>query len=61
MSYRIPTHLGFHVPPPMNSAATSGAQPVWKGTFVVSGLRASDTASNVEIYVKGIDLDMGDW
>jgi len=62
MSYRVPTHLGTYVPPPAGVVNnTQDLRAPWKGSFVVSGLRPSDTASNVEIHVQGIDIDLGHW
>jgi hypothetical protein len=36
-----------------------GTQP-WRGNFVVSGLRPSDRAGNIEITVSAVEID-GDW
>ncbi|PBK94858.1 hypothetical protein ARMGADRAFT_69656 [Armillaria gallica] len=59
MTYRLPSNLESFVPPPaaQTSAPTSALTHPWRGTFIVSGMRASDKSSNQEIRVTAVETD----
>lgn len=62
MVTRLPTHLDAVIPPPLPSLQTqevhvSTLLKPWRGIFLVSGTRASDISSNVEIRVTGVETD----
>ncbi|KAJ3891510.1 hypothetical protein GG344DRAFT_23735, partial [Lentinula edodes] len=62
MVTRLPTHLDAVIPPPPPSLQTqevhvSTLLKPWRGIFLVSGTRASDISSNVEIRVTGVETD----
>lgn len=56
MVFRLPTQLESFIPPPAIQAPNAAVGP-WKGQFLVSGTRASDVASNVQIRVTGVETD----
>lgn len=59
MVFRLPTQLESFVPPPANqepNVADAVLTP-WRGQFLVSGTRASDRGSNVQIRVTGVETD----
>ncbi|KAG7448444.1 uncharacterized protein BT62DRAFT_706570 [Guyanagaster necrorhizus] len=59
MTYRLPSNLESFVPPPaaQSSGPTSALTHPWRGTFIVSGMRASDKSSNQEIRVTAVETD----
>ncbi|KAJ3785073.1 hypothetical protein GGU10DRAFT_293017 [Lentinula aff. detonsa] len=60
MVTRLPSHLDALVPPsPPSSQDLSESTLIkpWRGLFLVSGTRASDISSNVEIRVTGVETD----
>ncbi|KAK0219867.1 hypothetical protein IW262DRAFT_1460980 [Armillaria fumosa] len=59
MTYRLPSNLESFVPPPaaQTSAPTSALTHPWRGTLIVSGMRASDKSSNQEIRVTAVETD----
>ncbi|KAF9076915.1 hypothetical protein BDP27DRAFT_1414050 [Rhodocollybia butyracea] len=58
MVTRLPTHLDALVPPPsLQSPSHSALLRPWRGFFLVSGTRASDLSSNVEIRVTAVETD----
>ncbi|KAK0454142.1 uncharacterized protein EV420DRAFT_622496 [Desarmillaria tabescens] len=59
MTYRLPSNLESFVPPPavQASAPTSALTHPWRGTLIVSGMRASDKSSNQEIRVTAVETD----
>ncbi|KIY68487.1 hypothetical protein CYLTODRAFT_443291 [Cylindrobasidium torrendii FP15055 ss-10] len=58
MSFRLPSHMDSLYPPPVgNSGAASPLSRPWRGTFIVSGLRASDRGNNQEIRVTAVETD----
>ncbi|KAJ3722537.1 hypothetical protein C8R42DRAFT_720903 [Lentinula raphanica] len=58
MVTRLPLHLDTLVPssPPSTSGSSTLIKP-WRGLFLVSGTRASDISSNVEVRVTGVETD----
>ncbi|KIK63347.1 hypothetical protein GYMLUDRAFT_241845 [Collybiopsis luxurians FD-317 M1] len=59
MVFRVPTHLESLIPPPASqipNPADAVSSP-WRGQFLVSGIRASDRGSNVEIRITGAETD----
>jgi hypothetical protein len=54
MVFRLPTHLDSFVPPPPELVPQSGP---WRGTLVVSGLRASDKAATQDLSVTAVETD----
>ncbi|KAJ3993491.1 hypothetical protein F5050DRAFT_1781488 [Lentinula boryana] len=60
MVTRLPSHLDALVSPsPPSSQGLSESTLIrpWRGLFLVSGTRASDISSNVEIRVTGVETD----
>ncbi|KAH7876967.1 uncharacterized protein C8R40DRAFT_1168891 [Lentinula edodes] len=63
MVTRLPTHLDAVIPPPpppslqTQEVHVSTLLKPWRGIFLVSGTRASDISSNVEIRVTGVETD----
>ncbi|KAJ3798157.1 hypothetical protein GGU11DRAFT_821009, partial [Lentinula aff. detonsa] len=60
MVTRLPSHLDALVPPsPPSSQDLSESTLIkpWRGLFLVSGTRASDISSNVEIRVTGVETN----
>lgn len=54
MVFRLPTHLDSFVPPPSEVVPQSGP---WRGTLVVSGLRASDKGTAQDLSVTAVETD----
>ncbi|KAJ4469852.1 hypothetical protein J3R30DRAFT_3255980, partial [Lentinula aciculospora] len=59
MVLRLPSQLESFVPPPASQApnAADAIYTPWRGQFLVSGTRASDIGSNVNIRVTGVETD----
>ncbi|KAJ3886218.1 hypothetical protein GG344DRAFT_57858 [Lentinula edodes] len=59
MVLRLPSQLESFVPPPASQAlnAADAVYTPWRGQFLVSGTRASDIGSNVNIRVTGVETD----
>ncbi|KAH8830566.1 hypothetical protein DL96DRAFT_1707383 [Flagelloscypha sp. PMI_526] len=55
MVFRLPSHLDSFVPPPTSQIAHS--HHTWRGRLIVSGMRASDKASNQELRVSAVEAD----
>ncbi|KAJ7269550.1 hypothetical protein C8J57DRAFT_1019672, partial [Mycena rebaudengoi] len=56
MVFRLPTHLDNFIPPPSSQLPAAPPRP-WRGTLIVSGMRASDMGSNQEILVTAVETD----
>ncbi|KAF9260347.1 hypothetical protein L218DRAFT_585526 [Marasmius fiardii PR-910] len=57
MVYRVPTQLDSLVPPPASQAANPVIAGGWRGSFIVSGMRASDVGNNQEIKISAVESD----
>ncbi|KAF5371419.1 hypothetical protein D9757_009990 [Collybiopsis confluens] len=59
MVFRVPTHLESLIPPPSSQVpnAADAVSTPWRGQFLVSGIRASDRGSNVQIRVTAAETD----
>ncbi|KAG7085769.1 hypothetical protein E1B28_003310 [Marasmius oreades] len=61
MVYRVPTQLESFVPPPAsqppNPVISGGPVQPWRGSFIVSGMRASDVGNNQEIKINAVESD----
>ncbi|KAJ3757575.1 hypothetical protein EV361DRAFT_760335, partial [Lentinula raphanica] len=59
MVLRLPSQLESFVPAPASQApnAADAVYTPWRGQFLVSGTRASDIGSNVNIRVTGVETD----
>ncbi|CAA7268258.1 unnamed protein product [Cyclocybe aegerita] len=54
MVFRLPSHLETLVPPPFDQRVQP---PPWRGSFFVSGMRASDRNSSHQISVTAVETD----
>ncbi|KAJ3732720.1 hypothetical protein DFJ43DRAFT_1154124 [Lentinula guzmanii] len=59
MVFRLPSQLESFVPAPASQAPNTAdaVYTPWRGQFLVSGTRASDIGSNVNIRVTGVETD----